>query len=160
MIFRKSAVAVLVAALALGGLLAGGASWSSSPARAQPASAELETEGRAAVEAWLNAVYERDPAKLDAVLAPEFQLLRADGSAHDKASYLASELPVFETAPEIKDLIITGTDALFVARYLVSAKQTRDGVALQTTAPRLSVFRKDGDAWRLVAHANFAALES
>jgi ketosteroid isomerase-like protein len=46
-----------------------------------------------------------------------------------------------------------------VARYLLVAKQTRDGVAVEITAPRLSVFRKHGDRYRILAHANFAALE-
>ena len=92
-------------------------------------------------------------------LAPEFQLMRADGTTFGKADYVASKLPIFETAPAIEDLAVTGTADLFVARYLVTAKQTRDGVALETTAPRLSVFRKDGDKYLLVAHANFAALQ-
>ena len=156
--FRK-----LNLALAVAGLLAAGAVLTGPIAGFGPtvaiAQSDLEAQARPAVEAWLNAVYKRDPAMLDAVLAPEFQLMRADGTTFEKAGYIASTLPIFETAPEVQDLAITGTEDLFVARYLVNAKQTRDGVALQTTAPRLSVFRKDGDKYLLVAHGNFAAFQ-
>ena len=157
MILRK-----LNLALGLAAFLAAGAVTGAVPVFA-PATAEaqenLEAQAKPAIEAWLDAVYKRDPAMIDAVLAPEFQLTRADGTTFDKAGYLATTLPIFETAPQIEELSVTGTLDLFVARYLVTAKQTRDGVALQTTAPRLSVFRKDGDKYLLVAHANFAALE-
>jgi ketosteroid isomerase-like protein len=119
----------------------------------------LDALARPALDAWLEAVFKRDQALLDAVLAPEFQILRADGTAHDKAGYMASSLPVIEAMPEVEDLVVTGTPELLVARYLLVAKQTRDGVAVEITAPRLSVFRKDGDRYRILAHANFAALE-
>ncbi len=158
MILRK-----LTLALAAAGFMAAGAvmtgpvpGFGTAVAQAQDA---LEAQAKPAIEIWLDAVYKRDPALLDAVLAPEFQLMRADGTSFDKAGYIASKLPIFVTAPQVEELAVTGTAELFVARYLVVAEQTRDGVALQTTAPRLSVFRKDGDKYLLVAHANFAALE-
>lgn len=155
MILRKMYLAVAVA-----GLLATGVP--SIPAfgpAAAMAQENLEAQAQPAIEAWLNAVYKRDTAALDAVLAPEFQLMRADGTSFDKAAYIASTLPVFETAPTIDDLVVTGTADLFVARFLVTAKQTRDGGTVQTTAPRLGVFRKDGEKYLLLAYANFAALE-
>src|SRR5690349_10606249 len=64
----------------------------------------LEALAKPALDAWLEAVFKRDPALLDAVLAPEFQILRADGTAHDKAGYLASSLPVIEEMPQVEDL--------------------------------------------------------
>jgi hypothetical protein len=149
-------------ALALAACLAAGAVIGTVPAFAPTVAAaeeSLDAQAKPAVEAWLDAVYKRDPAMLDAVLAPEFQLMRADGTTFGKADYIASKLPIFATAPQIENFAVTGTPELFVARYLVTAKQTRDGVALETTAPRLSVFRKDGDKYLLVAHANFAALQ-
>ena len=149
-------------ALALAACLAGGMAVTHVPllgSAAAQAQDSLETLAKPAIDAWLEAVFKRDPALLDAVLAPEFQILRADGTAHDKAGYLASSLPVIAEMPTIEDLVVTGTPELLVTRYLLIAKQTRDGVAVEITAPRLSVFRKDGDAYRIVAHANFAALE-
>jgi ketosteroid isomerase-like protein len=157
MILRK-----LNLALAIAAFLAAGAVTVAVPVfgtAAVEAQENLDAQAKPAIEAWLDAVYKRDPAMLDVVLAPEFQLMRADGTTFGKADYIASKLPIFETAPAIGELAVTGSADLFVARYLVTAKQTRDGVALETTAPRLSVFRKDGDRYLLVAHANFAALQ-
>ena len=86
----------------------------------------IETLAKPAIDAWLEAVFKRDPALLDAVLAPEFQILRADGTAHDKAGYMASSLPVIEEMPQVEDLVVSGTAELFVARYMLVAKQTRE----------------------------------
>ena len=157
MILRK-----LNLALALTAFLAAGFVVTTVPVfgpAAVEAQESLEALAKPAIDAWLNAVFKRDPALLDAVLAPEFQLLRADATAYDKAGYIASSLPVIDEMPQVEDLVVTGSAELFVTRYLLIAKQTRDGVAVQITAPRLSVFRKDGDKYLIVAHANFAALE-
>jgi ketosteroid isomerase-like protein len=157
MILRKSTLALALAAfLTTGGAVTHVPLLGSAAVEAQDS---LEALAKPAIDAWLEAVFKRDPALLDAVLAPEFQILRADGTAHDKAGYLASALPVIEEMPQVEDLAVTGTPDLLVTRYLLIAKQTRDGVAVQITAPRLSVFRKDGDRYVIVAHANFAALE-
>jgi ketosteroid isomerase-like protein len=158
MILRKLKLALGLAAFLAAGAAVSGAVPVFAPATAE-AQENLEAQAKPAIADWLDAVYKRDPAMLDVVLAPEFQLMRADGTTFDKAGYVVSKLPIFVTAPQIEELSVTGTAELFVARYLVTARQTRDGVALQTTAPRLSVFRKDGDKYLLVAHANFAALD-
>lgn len=157
MILRK-----LNLALALTALLAAGITLTNMPPLG-PAAAQaqetLKAQVKPQVEAWVEAVYRRDTALLDTILAPEFQIMRADGTTYDKPGYLASSLPVIETMPLIEDLTVTGTLELFVARYLLIGRQTRDGVAVELAAPRLSVFRKDGDRYLLVAHANFATLE-
>jgi ketosteroid isomerase-like protein len=157
MILRKMKFALsLFAVLAAGAMLTNVAAFGPVALHAQET---LEAQAKPAIQAYVNAIYKRDPALLDTILAPEFQVLRADGSAYDKAAYLASSLPVIEAPPQIEELVVTGSAELLVARYMLLAKQTRDGVAIQTTAPRLSIFRKDGDKYLLVAHANFAALE-
>jgi ketosteroid isomerase-like protein len=157
MILRKWKFALVLAVLvAVGAVMVVGPGFAPVVAQAEDG---LDAQARPAVEAWLDAVYKRDPALLDAVLAPEFQLMRADGTTFEKAAYVASTLPIFSTAPKVEELAVTGSAELFVARYLVTAEQTRDGKQLQTTAPRLSVFRKDGDKYLLVAHSNFAALQ-
>jgi ketosteroid isomerase-like protein len=157
MILRKWKFALVLAVLvAVGAVMVVGPGFAPVVAQAEDG---LDAQARPAVEAWLDAVYKRDPALLDAVLAPEFQLMRADGTTFEKAAYVASTLPIFSTTPKVEELAVTGSAELFVARYLVTAEQTRDGKQLQTTAPRLSVFRKDGDKYLLVAHSNFAAFE-
>ena len=157
MILRK-----LHLALALTAILATGLALTNVPDFGPAALHAQETvaaQAKLAIEAYVDAVYKRDPAVLDTILAPEFQVMRADGTTYDKPGYLASALPVIEAPPKIENLVVTGSAENLVAHYILIAKQTRDGVAIQTKAPRLSVFRKEGDKYLLVAHANFAALE-
>ncbi len=99
-----------------------------------------------------------DVDRVEKVLAPEFQILRSDGTAYDKQAYLASDLPRFTHAPEISGLVVTGEGDLLVARYLLSSGGTLAGGAEKPQAPRLTVFRKSDDTWLVVAHANFAVL--
>ena len=112
--------------------------------------ANPEAEGRKAIEGWVGAVVSGDLARVKAVLAPEFQIVRADGSAYDAAGYLASTLPKFDKPPEVKSPVVTGFGDYLIARYAL--------VTDKGDAPRLTVFRKSGTAWLVVAHANFAGL--
>ena len=100
-----------------------------------------------------------EPDKVAATLAPEFQLLRADGSNYDAKAFPDSILPIISEMPAIEKLNVTAEGDIAVAAYYVNVDQTRDGVLVEAYAPRLSVFRKDGDRWLMVAHGNFAALE-
>jgi len=141
-----------VTGMALAALLLGGVS-----ARAEDAT----VAAREAVATFVEAVASGDRVELDAVLAPEFQLLRADGAGYDRAEYLASERPVIDTSQQWhqEDLVATAADGLMVARYVLVVDETLDGRTLTRRAPRLTVFRRDGDRWLVVAHANFAAAE-
>jgi ketosteroid isomerase-like protein len=119
---------------------------------------DLQSEGQKAVQAWVDAVVSGDVHRIEAVLAPEFQILRADGTAYDKEAYLKSDLPRFPDVPVMSMLVVTGHGDLLVARYvLTTGGVLADGVE-RPQAPRLTVFRKDGDTWLVVAHANFAAI--
>jgi ketosteroid isomerase-like protein len=122
--------------------------------------ADLDAEGLAANQAWWGALVEGTVPALDAVLAPEFQIMRADGSAYDKQDYLASQLPHVAAMPEFSQMVVTARENLLVVRYHVTVQETRDGQTVQAHAPRLTVFRKDGDTWLVSAHANFATLEN
>ncbi len=121
--------------------------------------AGLQAEGEKAVTAWVDAVVSGDVDRIRAILAPEFQIVRADGTAHDKESYLASNLPRFPNAPEVSKLVVTGHDDILVARYVLSTGGVRGEQGEGPQAPRLTVFRKEGDTWLVVAHANFAAIQ-
>ena len=119
--------------------------------------ANLQAEGEKAVQAWVDAVVSGDVDRIRAILAPEFQILRADGTAYDRESYLKSDLPRFPNAPKMSDLVVTGHGDILVARYVLSTGGVREqGEGPQ--APRLTVFRKEGDTWLVVSHANFAAI--
>jgi hypothetical protein len=43
-----------------------------------------------AIDGFLDALFSGDPAKVDQVLAPEFQILRSDGTSYDKVSYVGA----------------------------------------------------------------------
>jgi ketosteroid isomerase-like protein len=126
---------------------------------AAQSTADLDAEGLAANQAWWGALVTGTVAAVDAVLAPEFQIMRADGSSYDKEDYLGSRLPVVVAIPEFSQMVVTAHEDLLVTRYYVSVQETRDGQTVEAHAPRLTVFRKDGDTWLVSAHANFATLE-
>lgn len=123
----------------------------SSPSRAG------EDDARAAISAWLDALQSGDPAKVETVLAPEFQILRSDGSGHDKTSYLQN-LPKQTSKPEISELAFSEHEGVIVVRYILNVEQTINNKPVQAQAPRLSVFRKGSAGWLIVAHANFAQI--
>jgi ketosteroid isomerase-like protein len=113
---------------------------------------------RRAVTAFAEAVVSADVDAVEAILAPEFQLLRANGVGYDRKGYLASELPAIDKSFEwrLEDVVATASGDLLVVRYWLVINQTIDGTPTAQRAPRLTVFRRDGDRWLVVAHANFA----
>jgi len=115
-------------------------------------------EALKALDPWADALLTGDPAVIEKVLAPEFQILRSDGSGHDKTSYLKS-LPRQRVRSKFSDVIATGTADVMVLRYHIDTDQTIEGKEVKGISPRLSVFRRDGDRWLISAHANFAALK-
>ncbi len=129
------------------------------PAAARDSIAELDAAGLAANNGWWGALVEGTVEALDAVLAPEFQIMRADGSAYDKADYLGSALPEVAAIPEFTEMVVTAFEDILIVRYYVTVEETRDGQTLEAHAPRLTVYRRNGDSWLVVAHANFATLE-
>ena len=139
------------------GLLAGlaGASLVSAPGVA--ASGVSEADAKAAIMSWLLALASHDPAKVEKILAPEFQILRSDGSGYDKKSYLG-HLPKFSGEPEIQDLAFSANGDLLVTRYNLRLEQKIGNKPVQKLAPRLSVLKHDGSGWLMVAHANFAQI--
>jgi hypothetical protein len=118
---------------------------------------EVEREGRKAVDAWLKTVASGNVAAVRAVLAPEFQITRSDGSAHNAGEYVRSGLPKTDNVPVADRLAITTNGDHMIARYWVKVSEMTAGKRVETHAPRMTVFRKSGDTWLAVAHANFAA---
>ncbi|MFM9857247.1 nuclear transport factor 2 family protein [Pseudoxanthobacter sp. M-2] len=111
-----------------------------------------------AVKGWLDAVSSPDEAALAAVLAPEFQILRSDGRGYDRADYLGTGRSRQARPPVPRDLVVTASGDVLVVRYVLDVEQTIDGGTVVGEAPRLTVFRKEGDRWLVVAHANFAPI--
>lgn len=153
----KRACFVLFAVMVYG---AAGA-WLSSvvPAGAEAEPADLQIETRDAIDAFFAAVLSGEPDKVAAVLAPEFQIQRADGSHYDAKDYPDSVLPIIAEVPVIQDLVVSATGDSVVATYVVNVNETLDGSVVEANAPRMTVFRKEGGTWLVVAHANFAGIE-
>ncbi|CAN5122483.1 hypothetical protein BH10PSE9_BH10PSE9_01460 [soil metagenome] len=124
------------------------------------ARADSAADAQAALNAWWGALVVGTPAALDPVLAPEFQMMRADGSGYDKKGYLGSSLPKVAAIPEFTKSSITEKGDVLIVRYFVTVNETRDGKKLVAHAPRLTVFRKEAGKWLVVAHGNFATLEN
>ena len=121
--------------------------------------ADPEAAGKAAVEAWVGAVADGDKEALARILAPEFQIIRSDGTAYDTASYLQSELPRFPEAPAFASLVVTGYGDYLVARYEITSKVMLGSEEELRYGPRLTVFRKGGGGtWLVVSHANLASI--
>lgn len=117
-----------------------------------------EEEALKALDPWADALFSGDPAKIEKVLAPEYQILRSDGTGHDKASYLKS-LPRQQVRSKFSDIVATGAGDVMVLRYRIETNQTIEGKAVEAISPRLSVFRKVDGHWLISSHANFAALK-
>jgi len=121
--------------------------------------ADPAAAGKGAVDAWVGAVASGDTARVEKVLAPEFQIIRSDGTAYDAKAYLQSELPRFPEPPEIGSLVVTGYGDHLVARYEIVSEVTLGDATEMRYGPRLTVFRKGLDGtWLVVSHANLAAL--
>lgn len=132
---------------------------------AAPASAEeaagLDAQGAALVEEFLRILTEPDADKQMALtdfLAPEFQIVRANGTSMDQAEYVENPATVFDV--EISDVHATKAGGVLVVSYTLSVFEVLEGLEQTTVAPRLSVFHQNDDGqWQLSAHANFGALD-
>lgn len=142
---REAGIALLAGIAAAG--LAGGTAAASGTV--------TEEDAREAIMTWLGALQSGEPAAVEKVLAPEFQILRSDGQGYGKQDYL-SALPRQTSKPEVSGLVFTAHDDTVVTRYVLQLEQTINNKPVQTIAPRLSVFRRTQTKWLIVAHANFA----
>ena len=132
-------------------LIAGNLALASDPA--------LEKEARAAIRMWLEVgVKSGKPEQLDAILAPEFQIQRADGNGFNKADYMKGGLPQISEIREITDVAATQHENIMVVRYRLTIQENVAGKPVEPTGPRLTVFRREGSRWLVVAHSNFAKI--
>ena len=150
---------VLTLLLALTTTLALAACSSSSPAAA-PKLADPSATGRELVVAWLTALQQKDLASLDAQIAPNFQLQRADGSSSNKAEYLAN--PASVDTYELGDTIVGLQSAnTLTVRWAMKVKGQTNGVTVpDQEAARLTGFEWNGERWQIITYANFNAPNS
>ena len=116
-----------------------------------------ETQALEALDPWADALFSGDAAQVARVLAPEYQIVRSDGTGFGKDDYLTT-LPKQAVRSQFRDIVATAHQDVMVIRYVIVTDQTIEGQAVEAVSPRLSVFRKDGDTWLIVSHASFAKL--
>ena len=117
---------------------------------------DLNQRGIEAFDRLVQAII-NGPEALAEVLAPEFQIIRSDGSAHDRDSYIQSVLPTLnrEAGYSFHDVVVTTNGDLMVMRALMTLDATVNGKPVARTAPRLAVFRKIEGRWQVAAVATF-----
>ena len=122
------------------------------------ASDELTETARAALISFIEAV-RAGPDALAPMLAPEYQIMRANGVGYDRDSYLSKGAGTVSIKPDYaqEEIIATAHDDMLVVRYFLRVDETVDGNPVEKRAPRLTVFRKIDGQWKVVAHANFGA---
>src|SRR3954464_4060538 len=125
------------------GLIVAGAVSARAGKMAQAQAKVSEADALGALDPWADALFTGDPATVDQVLAEEFQILRSNGSGHDKASYLKA-LPRQATRSKFSDIVATGNGEMMVIRYRIETEQTIDGHPINGISPRLPVFRNGG----------------
>jgi ketosteroid isomerase-like protein len=119
-------------------------------------SRQLAEKAKKAVEAWASAVASGDAETVRKFLAPEFQILRSNGKGYDEAQYLAGGMSKISSIISVHNVFATEHGDLMVVRYVIRLKASAGGKRMQRNAPRLTVFRRNGGRWLVVAHANFA----
>lgn len=137
------------------GLVAGAAGLTVASTLGFSEASATANEAQAALDGFIDALFSGDSAGIEAILAPEFQVLRGDGKSHDKTGYLTA-LPKYKYRPRTSDLRGTSHANMLVVTYMIESDQTIENEPVAHLAPRLTVFRREGDVWLVVSHSNFA----
>ncbi len=126
---------------------------------AAAASREGDTAlGRRLVDRFMTMLKNKDLDGLRAFLAPEFQIVRANGTSATRSQYLA-DLPDV-TSFKQDHFVVTRSGSTLVVRNMAVVDVAVGGQqSAATPAPRLSVFRRSPHtgAWQMAAHGNFVA---
>jgi len=99
------------------------------------------------------------PDTLAPWLAPEFQIMRSNGAGYDRTGYLTRSVGTIKAAPDFshEEVVATRSGDILVTRYMLKINEVIEGKPIAKRAPRLTVFRMIGGAWKVVAHSNFGA---
>jgi len=115
---------------------------------------------RALIASFVEAVI-AGPDKVAPLLAPEYQIMRSNGVGYDRAGYIGRGAGSVRAQRNYAydDVVVTRADDILVVRYFLRIEETIDGKAITRRAPRLTVFRKISNDWKITAHSNFAQVE-
>lgn len=147
---RLLAVGAVVALLGVTSAWPAGAAPTRAPRLADPA-----RTGRALATEFLTVLQRGDARGLAAILAPNFQLARADGTHADRAQYLAN--PAKVSSFVISDDLTARQDGrTLTVRWGVLISEQIDGEDFTNVeAPRLTSFVWRQGRWQMISHANF-----
>ena len=126
------------------------------PVMSAPNEVALESQARERLTKLFAALASGNPEKIEPLLAPEFQLVRADGSAYNKAEYLKKSIPKIVTTPEFTDLVVTRHGDSVVVRLKLIVREFINGHEVESGSEQLIVFRIEANTWKVVASANLA----
>ncbi|MGI9187054.1 MAG: nuclear transport factor 2 family protein [Gaiellales bacterium] len=141
---------ILILALALLALSVGSAS-AASPDRVIHTKSST---GLQLMTAYSTLLVKKDLPALTALLAPSFQIQRADGSHATRAQYLA-KLPDLR-AFAFDDSTATRSGDVITFRALATSTLFINGAMYSPDpAPQMAVFRWRSGAWSVVAQGNF-----
>jgi hypothetical protein len=89
------------------------------------------------------------------IIAPNFQLQRADGSGVNREEYLANQASVSEFVIG-EEIFAYQSGQTLTVRWKILVSEEIDGVLYENVdAPRLTVFEWIDGAWLIVGYANF-----
>jgi hypothetical protein len=105
------------------------------------------------VTAWLETLQAGE--SVADLMAPNFQIQRADGSFADREQYLANPATVSDFTLGDTVTALQSGNTLSV-RWSIKITEVINGVQYtDVEAPRLTVFEWTGDAWQIVGYGNF-----
>jgi ketosteroid isomerase-like protein len=148
---RATRIGPLVVLMSLTlGLAACGSAESSAPTLEDPA-----VTARGLIVNWLDALQNKDLDAVADAMAPSFQIQRADGTSADRSEYLAKPATV-ESYTLNDEIVATQSGNTLTVRWSIQITEVLEGVRYDNvTAPRLTVFEWQDDAWRIVGYGNF-----
>lgn len=143
---------LLVGAPALAAPVATPAAAASSRA---PRLADPARTGRALATEFLTVLQRGDAKGLATILAPNFQLARADGTHADRSQYLANPAKV-STFVISDDLTARQDGRTLTVRWgVLISEQINGETYTNVEAPRLTSFVWRQGRWQMISHANF-----
>lgn len=121
---------------------------------------DTSTTARTLVAKFVEAVI-AGPDAVAPLLAPEYQIMRSNGVGYDRDGYIKRGAGSVNARPaySFDDMVVTAGDDVMVVRYFLQIEETIDNKVVTRRAPRLTVFRKIADNWKISAHANFAQVD-
>jgi hypothetical protein len=105
------------------------------------------------VTAWLETL--KSGESVADLMAPNFEIQRADGSGANRNEYLANQAAVDDYT--LSDTVIASQSGNTLSvRWSLQVSEEINGVQYDDVdAPRLTVFEWTGEAWQIVGYANF-----